>query len=390
LNKDDTEKLGFIKIDVLSNRGLAQLAQICPTRSLMSYPSRDAATERIFAKGLNLGITFGESRGMRKLFMEMKPRNVQDIAVALALIRPAAAAEGRKQEFLDKWKVGTISHPLERPIIYDDDAIVKIQKALECTTSEADTWRKAFAKGNARARVDFRIQMAEHGHSQPIINSVVDDLNQLIYYSFCKSHAFSYAQLVWALGYWKAHHPHEFWASALNHCHSEYRKWVHYREARCAGLLLSLSPPPYKVGVKKGEPALVSIHGEQQLLCELPPFKEFKQHGYWTSQAFLPFCGVWPEAQTRLDGRKMFRFRGLIASCRAITRDWGTCTLICLGVENRTYIDLVISGNHRSDLFRWAVLEGTGLLTKQNTYEVTKITGVSLTKLEKSGTSHLK
>lgn len=390
LNKDDTEKKGFIKIDLLSNRGLAQLAQICPERPFTAYPSRDAATERIFEKGWNLGITFGESRGMRKLFMEMKPRNVHDIAVALALIRPAAAAEGRKQEFLDKWKLGKRENPLERPIIYDDDAISKIQMALHCSSAEADTWRKAFAKGNAKARVEFRQKMASLGHSQSIINCIVDDLNQLIYYSFCKSHAVSYAQLVWALAYWKAHRPHEFWAAALNHCHSEYRKWVHYREARCSGLLLSLSSPPYKIGTRGGNPSLISSAGEQTFLFPLPPIKEFRQYGYWTSEEFLPGCGVFQDPQTRLDGRKGFFFRGLIASCRAITRDWGACTLICLGVDNRKYIDLVIPGNHRTDLFRWAILEGVGLLTKQDTYEVVKIHGISLTKLIQSGSSHLK
>lgn len=34
MNKDEVEDAGFIKIDVLSNRGLAQLADICPDRPL--------------------------------------------------------------------------------------------------------------------------------------------------------------------------------------------------------------------------------------------------------------------------------------------------------------------------------------------------------------------
>ncbi len=381
LNKDDTEKQGFIKIDVLSNRGLAQLIDICADRPFTAYPTRDAATERIFEKGWNLGITFGESRGMRKLFMEMRPRNMNDIAVALALIRPAAAAEGRKQEFLEKWKVGKTDNPLERPIIYDDDAICKVRMALGCDVAEADTWRKAFAKGNAKARVEFRQLMAARGHSQHIINSVVDDLNQLIYYSFCKSHAISYAQLVWALAYWKAHRPHEFWAAALNHCHSEYRKWVHYREAKCSGLLLTYAAPPYKVGQKDGVPCLVSREGEQRLLFPLSPIQEYKEYGYWTTHEFLPNCGLWMDKQTRLDGKKKCSFRGIIASCRTISRDWGACTMICLGIENRRYIDLVIPDSKRGDLFRWAALEGTGFLTKEDTVQVEKIHGVSLSDL---------
>jgi DNA polymerase III alpha subunit len=185
LNKDDTEDQGHIKIDLLSNRGLAQLTDICPERPLMMYPTRDAQTERIFARGWNIGITLGESRGMRKLFMEMKPEGVADIAVALALIRPAAAAEGRKQEFLEKWRLleGRRT-PLDRPIVFDDDAIHKIRYILGCDSAQADKWRKAFAKGNPKLRVEFRKEMAGRHYTQTQIDKVVDDLNQLIYYSF--------------------------------------------------------------------------------------------------------------------------------------------------------------------------------------------------------------
>jgi DNA polymerase III alpha subunit len=378
LNKDDTELRGYIKIDLLSNRGLAQLAQIAPTRPLTEYPDTDYKIEQLFKTGQNIGITFGESRGMRKLFMEMRPKTMNDIAVALALIRPAAAAEGRKQEFLEKWKFGATQDNLERPIVYDDDAIYKIRCALGCDAAEADKWRKAFAKANPRARVEFRIKMAALGHSRDTIDLVVDDLSQLIYYSFCKSHAFSYAQLVWALAYWKVHSPHEFWAAALNHCNSEYRKWVHYREARCAGLQLSSSPPPYKVGSRNGKPALISEEGEQTLLMEKTAVEEYKELGYWTSEEFLPTCGLWLDPQQRLDGKKPCRFRGLIATSRIVTRDWGTCTLICLGVDNKKYVDLVIPEHARHDLRGWAVLEGAGILTRLDTVEVTKIRGVSL------------
>jgi hypothetical protein len=227
------------------------------------------------------------------------------------------------------------------------------------------------------------MKMAAIGHPLDIINSVVDDLSQLIYYSFCKSHAFSYAQLVWALAYWKVYSPHEFWAAALNHCNSEYRKWVHYREARCSGLEISRSPPPYRVGFRNGKPTLISSNGEQCLLAEPNPISEYKDLGYWTNTEFLPGCGLWPEAQQRLDGKKMFKFRGLIATGRTITRDWGVCTLICIGVDNQKYIDLIIPEQKRSDLFSYAILEGYGIMTKLDTIEVTKINGISLNKLSK-------
>ena len=377
LNKDDTEAQGHIKIDLLSNRGLAQLADICPERPLISYPSRDAQTERIFAKGLNIGITLGESRGMRKLFIEMKPKGVKDIAVALALIRPAAAAEGRKQEFLDKWKLSPDKNQtiLERPIVYDDDAIHKIQYILECDSAVADRWRKSFAKGSPKGKVDFRLAMIEKEYPPEVIDKAIDDLSQLVYYSFCKSHAVSYAQLVWALGYWKAHRPHEFWCSALNHCNSEYRKWVHYREARCSGLLLSREPPPYKLQAN----CLIPIKTQEQTLLKEPTeVEEFKELGYWRSEAFLPRCGLWLDSQLRMDGKRGCSFRGLIACGRQISRDYGVATLICIGTGNREYIDLVISNQKRGDLFGWAVVEGKGVLRKPGTVDVTSIHGLAI------------
>jgi DNA polymerase III alpha subunit len=387
LNKDQVEDAGFIKIDLLSNRGLAQIADIEPNLPFTQYPARNFGAEHILEKGLTIGITFGESRGMRKLFMAMKPVCVKDIAIALALIRPAAAAEGRKQEFLDKWKLEDFSSndPLTRPIVFDDDAIVKIRYALKCSSAEADSWRKFFAKGNQKKIHEFRTLLYKQNIKESLIEKIIDDLNQLVYYSFCKSHAISYAQLVWALAYWKWKKPHEFWVASLNHCHSEYRKWVHYREARCSGLLLSRSPPPYKLGTKQNLPALLSSHGEQSILLQKTPVEELKELGYWTHESFLPGCGVWRQKQTRLDGKIAVKFCGLIACGRSVSRDGGNCTLLCIGIENKKYIDLIIPDKTRGDLFRYSLVEGSGILKEVNgedSIEVDKIFGKSLSKLK--------
>jgi DNA polymerase III alpha subunit len=391
LNKDEVEDAGFIKIDVLCNRGLAQIAEICPSRPFTAYPVRDALTERIFAKGLTLGVTFGESRGMRRIFMEMKPQNVKDIAVALALIRPAAAAEGRKQAFLEKWKAQPIHDDkagILRPIIFDDDAILKVRKVLSCSSAEADRWRKAFAKGNSKARVEFRQALIERGYSRSIQDTIIDDLDQLVYYSFCKSHAISYAQLVWCLGYWKAHHPHAFWCASLNHCNSEYRKWVHYREARLSGLILSREAPPYKIIQRSGKPTLVSVNKDEQSLLietETPQqaLRDMKNLGYWLTEEFLLSCGVWHSPQLRLDKKREVRFRGLIATGRTVQRGGSVCTLLCIGVANGIYYDLVIANQSRNDLFRWAIVEGKGLLREEqnNTIDIINIHGCSIKSL---------
>lgn len=412
LNKDETEDAGLIKIDILSNRGLAQLVEAAAMmpRELLAYPDRDPATEKLLASGNNFGITFAESRGMRKILVELRPRHREDIAIALALVRPAAAAGGRKASFLERWKFGAEDtvDPLYKPIVFDDDAIGRIKTVLGCDVAEADKWRKAFAKGNPRARVEFRQKVMARGYPRPLVDSLVDDLSQLILYSFCKSHAISYAQLVWALTYEKAHNPHRFWVAALNHCHSEFRKWVHWREARCAGLLLTREKGHnYVLSSRGGKPAIVAKDAQGNTIPEqtridvaiLPQadrdLLDYKQLGYWLGEGFLQGCGVWPlqdpkqptlerwfgTTATKPKDQDKVRFRGLIASGRCIRRGGKELTFLCIGVDNQRYIDITILDRARTDLFSWASVEGVGLYTKEGPIETIladKIHGVSL------------
>lgn len=391
-DKDETEDAGLIKIDILSNRGLAQLVDADPNQwSLLDYPTRDSKTEDLFASGDNIGLTFGESRGMRKLFIELRPRNKDHIAIALALIRPAAAVGGRKTAFLERWKHGAedLGDPLRKPILFDDDAISLIKLALECDDAQADKWRKVFAKQNPKGRVEFRKELYAKGIPTATQNAMMDDLDQLALYSFCKSHAISYAQLVWALAYQKAHNPHRFWVSTLNHCHSEYRRWVHWREARCSGLLLTREKGPYKLGQRRGSPAILSqtAKGEQMLLfgnedSDEQNIRDAQQLGYWLSERFLPNCGLWKEAQQTLHSyfrpfsSSRVRFRGLIATGRILRRD-GIATLMTIGVDNRHYIDIVIPDKSRNDLFRYAAVEGKGTLQVHNGIETVTVESIS-------------
>jgi len=80
-DKDETEDAGFIKIDILSNRGLAQWSDCRTKESLDSYLPKDNRIKELFSSGNTIGLTFGESRGMRNIFMIMKKvwKNIKDV-----------------------------------------------------------------------------------------------------------------------------------------------------------------------------------------------------------------------------------------------------------------------------------------------------------------------
>ena len=327
-NKDDVEENGFIKIDILSNRGIAQLYEI-DKRPLDSYPDYDKKTIELLCRGDNIGLTFAESPGMRKIFRTIQPKSINDVALALALIRPAATESK------------CVVKDIKNALIYDDDAIQYIQKILNCSESDADLYRKAFSKNKIKMITEFENKIKQRKDKDLIIRN----LKSLHYYSFCKSHAFSYSQLVWALAYQKAHNPKEFWKSTINNCHSMYKKWVHYCEAKNSGLKLVIGSPPWKI---KND---MLVNGPYQITLLNNPKQEFYKHGYWMKDNFL-------EGMYYKKINDEIHFKGIIATFRKYKRKKHSCTYITIGYNNGKYLDL--SFNKIISLYNKNCVEGIG------------------------------
>mgnify|MGYP003301780595 FL=1 len=114
IDKYDVEDNNWIKIDLLCNRGLAQLRELDPTTKLCDYPIDDKLTSDLLCRGDVLGLTQSESRTMRKTILALQPKSMYEVALALALIRPAAADGGRKASYFREGKA---------KFIFDEDAL---------------------------------------------------------------------------------------------------------------------------------------------------------------------------------------------------------------------------------------------------------------------------
>jgi DNA polymerase III alpha subunit len=309
LDKVDVESEGFFKIDILANRGLSQLIKI-DSSPFDKYDYNDSKTIELLSSGNNIGLTFAESPGMRKIFSTFKPKSVLDIAKCLALIRPGATASS----------ADTIED-LEQEIIFDDDAIIYIQNLLNCSEDKADNIRRIYSKGNPSDIGIFELELYA-SNSELDVDSISEKLTNLKKYSFCKSHALSYAYLVWALAYHKANNPKAFWKSTIKNCHSMYRQWVHIREGICSGV---------------------------KITCDdsLDNQTHFYRHGFWLGKDFIDsnmYVNI-------LDEKKLLcEFRGLIATSKYYkkfnqkTKSYDLITFITIGYQNQTYIDLIVKG----------------------------------------------
>ena len=321
LTKDDVDERGLIKIDLLCNRGLSQLWELSD-KSLDEYPLYDKKIVDLLSSGDVIGLTQAESRTMKKTFQALQPQNYQEVALALALIRPAAADKGRKGAYFDDPKN-------TKMLIYDDDAISFISDTVGCSLAKADKYRRAFKKGYTDLISEFLSKAKSASAEQ---NRSIQQLKESDKYSFCKGHALAYGQMVWALAYHKVYNRKKFWESTIKHCKSSYRLWVHKAEAQAVGVKVTHTLP--------------DDSSTYQLL----------KRGWWQGD-FPKGCYL-----REVDGK--YEFRGIVASKRNIRRNKVYIRLVTIGVAIGEYIDLVVVGNvWKRDQY---VIQGVGKMVHRH------------------------
>ncbi len=385
LNKDDTERMNYIKIDILSNRGLSQLMGISNDKSLIrplnEYPLDCPKTLEIFKNGDVIGLTHSESRAMCKVYKTMQPKTIKEIAIAIALIRPAAAKGYQKADFLRDYSIYKRSNSY---IIFDDDATLFLKKILKCDSSTADNYRRAFAKNKKKEKNECIKLIKQNIDDEERVDIIVKRLEQLEYYSFCKSHAYSYAQLIWALAYCKANNPLEFWCSTLNNNNSSYRKWVHFREAHKAGLILYLGSKPLTLNNNKLIPTKYYSYNNDIVY-------QYKKYGYWIGNKFMNNCyyyEYWKDITPMHKNINKYiiydkkiryaNFSGLIATGRPYKKEEnvGFLTFVTISSNDGIYHDLILNGYNRINYFD--IINGYGKVKLDGSIDVIKWNGIIL------------
>lgn len=317
-NKTHISKNKHFKIDILSSRGLSQL-YYCYHYQPINFNEHlgDLKTIELLSSGDNIGITLAETPLMRKALRLIKPTSISELAICLAIIRPAAKTT--KQHF----EQGTYHSD---DIIYDDDAIRVISKLVNCDEEMADKLRRGYCKEQSDCIeiVESYLDKKDNKSASHIRKL----LNNLKKYGFCKAHAMSYAQLVWQLAYQKAHHPKIFWEATLKNITSCYRKWVHIYEAHCNDV-------SYNVNHK--HKSIYALHKGKKL--NTVDFSEqLQKYGYWTmtQKLFYPDCYYFCSNKKHI-------FQGLIAFSRMIQYGKNPKLSIFLGVDTHKYIEIIVS-----------------------------------------------
>jgi hypothetical protein len=321
MNKHDIASEKNFKIDILSSRALSQCYEAYRYKSIpFEEFSYDKKTFDMLQNGNNIGIILAESPLMRKAFMKVKPKNLNDLAICLAIIRPAAMDARQCVDTLD----------FDKNIIFDDDAIDLISKYLKIDDENADKYRRAFAKGDKKVINEFKQFMEKYPRDKQ--KEIMKKLSNLSRYGFCKSHAFSYAQLIWKLAYMKANYPQDFWKSTLNNCQSSYKKWVHYYEAKLEGI-------DYSKDLLKKQDISIYASNRRKKIENFTPKEQLQKYGYWiiNNDEFFPGCYFQFNEE-----ENTYSFNGIIASSRMTKNKKSKKLMLFIGVDKQKYIQINI------------------------------------------------
>ena len=249
------DQTGLIKIDLLGQRSLTIIRE---TANQIGYPEaesvvvpNDEATYKLLQQGRTLGNFQIESPGMRAMLRDIEPRCLNDITLALALIRPGATDSGAKKLFLERYRHGKkvdYVHPLLEPIlrescgtiIYQEQVLRIAEACAGFSGADADLLRRAITKGRGQKKMEelkrkFLAGAQQKGIPADIAEKIYTAMTFFASYGFCKAHAASYALVSYQAAYLKTHYPVTYMTNVLNNQAGYYHHSVYLEEARRMG-----------------------------------------------------------------------------------------------------------------------------------------------------------
>jgi error-prone DNA polymerase len=242
-DKDDCADMGIVKIDLL---GLGMMAALQDAFSMInarqpagaepiamwSIPPGDPQVYDMLQRADTVGVFQVESRAQMATLPRLKPATFYDLVVEVALIRPGPITGQMVHPYLDR-RAGraevTYPHPSLEPILkrtlgvplFQEQLLRMAMTAAGFTGGQAEELRRAmgFKRSEKRMRAiegQLRDGMARNGITGEAADLVVRSITSFALYGFPESHSASFALIVYASAYLKAHYPAAFYAALLN------------------------------------------------------------------------------------------------------------------------------------------------------------------------------
>src|ERR687891_678142 len=229
-DKDDVERLGLLKLDVLGVRMLSAMRHALDeierttgeTIDLERVPRDDEATFDLIRESRTLGCFQIESPGQRELLQKFQPTRFEDLIVDISLFRPGPVKSDMVTPFLNRrhrWERPRYAHPMLRPILRETHGVIVYhEQVMRVLAASGCSLAEAAGIGSGDAETVWR------------------ELASFASFGFCKAHAAAFAVPTYQSAWLKAHHTAAFLAGVLTHEPGMYPRGLILGAARQHGI----------------------------------------------------------------------------------------------------------------------------------------------------------
>ena len=251
------EKLGFEKLDILSQRGIGHINDavelvlknrgiIIDIHNVETFKNDPKVCEQLQKAETN-GCFYIESPAMRGLLKKLKCNDYLTLVAASSIIRPGVARSGMMREYIKRFHIPNninYIHPVMREqlsetygvMVYQEDVLKVCHHFAGLDLADADVLRRAMS-GKSRSPAEFKrivnkflSNCKARGYPDDITNEVWRQIESFAGYSFSKAHSASYAVESFQSLYLKTYFPLEFQVAVINNFGGFYHTWVYFTE----------------------------------------------------------------------------------------------------------------------------------------------------------------
>ena len=248
-DKDDLDHMKLLKVDVLALGMLSALRRCMDAYAALrglrwqmtDIPKEDPATYDMICQADTIGVFQIESRAQMSMLPRLRPRELYDLVVEVAIVRPGPIQGGMVHPYLKARELQrarlergeTTPFPLEHEDlrealnrtlgvpIFQEQVMQIAMIAAGFDAGEADELRRSMAawrRNGSVHRFEARLKqgMADRKYPAEFAHRIFQQMLGFGEYGFPESHAYSFALLAYFSSWFKCHEPACFLASLLN------------------------------------------------------------------------------------------------------------------------------------------------------------------------------
>jgi error-prone DNA polymerase len=244
-DKDSCADAGFLKIDLLG-LGMLSAVERCVEEigrargerlDLSRIPLDDPETFESIRAADTTGVFQIESRAQMGMLPRTQPRDLDDVIVQVALVRPGPIQGGAIHPYIERRRLRRenpdyeipYEHPLLEPVLEEtlgtivfQEQVIEVAMALSgFSSSEAEGLRRAMSRKRSEEAIEehrrrFLAGAAANGVPEETAEVVWDQIKGFSGFGFPKAHSAAFGLLAYQSAWLRIHYGPEFLCSLLN------------------------------------------------------------------------------------------------------------------------------------------------------------------------------